>query len=229
MPTGVVSQRSGPPVPVWRRYGVSRERRSQSVSSRSTGSPRAAGAEHPAGQVLQHHRAAGQLGGRLDQPRRRRASQAELGEGLVHLAGEAHLLELLGDDRPVHALGDLDEADRAVERDHRQPGGAGAAQRRLRDRAVRRAQLDDQAGRAHLGELADELLGDLRRGRHPEAGGQHQLVTDEHRPDVAHLGDVHPADVGVQAAPRRSARPGRRRRGPAARALRARRQARHRL
>ena len=129
MPTGVVSQASGPPRPVVRRNGVSRDRRSQSVSSRSTGSPRAAVDQHPAGQVLEHHRAAGQLGRGLDQPRHRRPLQPELGEGPVHVAGEPHLLELLGHDRPVHALGHVDEPHRPVQRDQREarPRGPGAA------------------------------------------------------------------------------------------------------
>ena len=203
--TALDADRRGQPAPPARharssgRNGVSRDRRSQSVSSRSTGSPRAAVDQHPAGQVLEHHRAAGQVGRGLDQPGHRRPLQPELGEGPVHVAGEPHLLELLGHDRPVHALGHVDEPHRPVQRDQREAGRAGPAQRRLRHRGVRRAELDHQPGGADLDQLPDEVVGRLGGRGHAQAGGQHQLVAGQHRPDVAHLGDVHPAEHGVQA------------------------------
>ncbi len=156
------------------------------------------GDQHVASQVLEHHRAAHQVRGRLDQPRHRRPREPEVGEGLVDVAREPHLVVLLGHDRPVHRLGHLDEPDRAVEHHQGEVGGARPTQRLLRHRGVRRAQLDDQPGGADLDQLTHEVVGGGRRGRHRDAGAEHQLVADQHGPDVAHLRDVRPPDPGVQ-------------------------------
>ena len=93
--------------------------------------------EDVAGEVLQHHRGAAQRGrGRHDR-RGVGVLQAEPGEGLVHLAGELDLGVLLGDQPAVDLLGDLDEADPAVQ--DRPPGSPAA-------RASRQHRLGDVPG-----------------------------------------------------------------------------------
>ncbi len=117
----------------------------------------------------------------------------------MEVLGGAELLELDVDDAGVHRLGDLHEGRLAGQRDEREAVGL----RRLDDGARQladepAAQLDDQAGRAHGGEVRDvvgQLVGLVGER---DAGGEDELAAAEQVGDVADLADVHPAHARVQ-------------------------------
>jgi hypothetical protein len=150
--------------------------------------------------VLEQHRVADR-GRQLGQDLRRAAPlQDQLGEAPVDLLPAPQQIELCVQNRAVNGFRDLDETDRAMERDDRHARLRAGVDHRRRHAAPARSELDGQRRHALLDQRGDPgpLMRRLVAGADP--GGQDELAALEQIVGIAHLDHVRPAQLAVDAA-----------------------------
>ncbi len=161
------------------------------------GHPVAGEGQHLTVEVLQHDRGVEHVGGLVEDLLDRGPPQAQRGERLVHPLSVGHLGVLVGDDLPMHLLGDVNEPDPAVQHDHRQRQPASRLEDRGRDPVDVRPELDHHTDRPGARQTGQVLVAPGRVGqRLPRR--EHPFPAGQQPGQVRKVADVHPAHRGVE-------------------------------